>query len=77
MKILDTNLWDVAQTAEAKSVKLRKAEGVQRRKAERAAADTGAVPKYSGHTDGDAPTFSGHTERDASKSSEHALGDDD
>ena len=37
--ILDTNIWNVAQTAEAKAVKLRKAAGVQRRNAERAACD--------------------------------------
>ena len=34
VKILDTDIRNVAQTAEAKSVKLRKAAGVQRRKAE-------------------------------------------
>ena len=65
MKILDTNLWDVAQTVKAKATKLRKAAGVQRRKAERAS-DTG-----------DAPKSSGHTERDASKCSEHVPNDDD
>ena len=65
MKILDTNSWNVAQTTEAKATKLRKAAGVQRRKAERAG-DTG-----------DAPSLSGHTERDASNLSEHAHADDD
>ena len=37
--ILDTNVWNVAQTVEAKATKLRKAAGVQRRKAERASDD--------------------------------------
>ena len=40
LRILDTNVWNVAQTEEAKAVKLRKAAGVQRRKAERAGAET-------------------------------------
>ena len=35
LAILESNKWNVAQTAEAKAIKLRKAEGVQRRKAER------------------------------------------
>ena len=47
VKILDTNMWNVAQTEEAKAVKVRKAAGVQRRKAERADADD--APKCSGH----------------------------
>ena len=36
VRILETNVWNVAQTADAKATKLRKAAGVQRRKAERA-----------------------------------------
>ena len=36
LAILETNRWNVSQTAEAKAVKERKAAGVQRRKAERA-----------------------------------------
>ena len=65
MNILDTNVWNVAQTTEAKAVKLRKAAGVQRRKAERAG------------DEGDAPTVSGHTRgRGAPKSSGHAPCDD-
>jgi len=36
---VDTNVWNVAQTVEAKATKLRKAAGVQRRKAERAGDD--------------------------------------
>ena len=39
MAILDTNVWNIAQTVEAKATKLRKAAGVQRRKAERAGDD--------------------------------------
>ena len=35
LRILETNRWNVAQTVEAKAIKLRKAAGVQRRKAER------------------------------------------
>ena len=39
LAILETNRWNVAQTVEAKAVKVRKAAGVQRRKAERADAE--------------------------------------
>ena len=35
--IIETNIWNMAQTEEAKSIKLRKSEGVARRKAERKA----------------------------------------
>ena len=35
--VMETGIWNYAQTAEAKAIKLRKAEGVQRRKAERKA----------------------------------------
>ena len=35
--VMQTGIWNYAQTAEAKAIKLRKAEGVQRRKAERKA----------------------------------------
>ena len=35
LQILDTNVWNVAQTAEAKAVKIRNSDGVKRRKAER------------------------------------------
>ena len=59
VRILDTNLWDVSQSEEAKAIKLRKAAGVQRRKAERSG-------------DGDAATSSAHARRDASKFSEHS-----
>ena len=55
-KILDTNVWNVAQTEDAKAIKLRKNAGVQRRKAERAG--------------GDAPTLSGHTEDDDAETHE-------
>ena len=35
-QIIESNIWNIAQTEEAKAVKLRKSAGVQRRKAERA-----------------------------------------
>ena len=76
VKILDTNLWDVSQSIEAKATKLRKAAGVQRRKAERSDTPSHDAPTSSGHTSHDAPTSSGHMQHDASKFSEHMFPDD-
>jgi hypothetical protein len=74
VKILDSNIWNTAQTAEAKAVKLRKAAGVQRRKAERSG--DGDVLMYSGHSaHEDALMSSGHPGRVASKYSEHSTRD--
>ena len=76
VKILDTNLWDVSQSTEAKATKLRKAAGVQRRKAEKADTPSHDAPTSSGHMSHDAPTSSGHMQHDASKFSEHMFPDD-
>ena len=76
VKILDTNLWDVSQSTEAKATKLRKAAGVQRRKAEKADTPSHDAPMSSGHMSHDAPTSSGHMQHDASKFSEHMFPDD-
>ena len=52
MEILETNIWNIAQTEEAKAIKARKAAGVQRRKAERSAAEAETDDAPQGTSDG-------------------------
>ena len=60
VKILDSNIWNVAQTEEAKATKARKAAGVQRRKAERDASKLSEHTRPAGDDDDYVPQDGGY-----------------